>query len=216
MNLNPYALIALVLLGIAATAQYFFGRKKNRALLSKLTEGLEAELKPTHTNYVNIGGAIGYNFVYALTNGPWTSAKGTITMSPRHSLLYMPISRLLGFNDRFYINLYTKKKLRGEAHLISRSQLRRTRIDGIQEMSRKDLDTEAGRFVLLWRGADLQADLEAVFEAMPDPSRLRHFCAFPDNKTFYLFTIPAQGAAREDVEALMHKLPRFLDIKKEA
>ncbi len=215
MTINPFLLGALILLGIAASVQYFFGKRKNRGIAGSVTKDLEAAFKPGHTNYVNIGGAIGYNFVYALSGGLWTSAKGTITLSPRHSLLYLPISRLLGFRDRFYINLFTKKKIRGEAHLVERGVLRRARIDGIEEMSRRETEASGKRFVLLWRGEDLSAELEKLLAAMPDPARLRHFCAFPGNKTFYLYTVPKPGAVRGDIDALLSKIPLFLDARKE-
>ncbi len=216
MNLNPYLLAALVVMGVAATAQYFFGRRRNKALAASISRGLEALLKPNHTNYVNIGGSIGYNFVYTLSTGPWVSAKGTMTLSPRQSLLYLPISRLLGFSDRFFINLFTKKKIKGEAHIVSRATLRRARIDGIEEMNRRDAEAGGKRFVLLWRGTDLSSELESLLAAFPEPGRLRHFCSYPDNKTFYLYTVPRGGDASADLETVLHAVPRFLDSKKEA
>lgn len=215
MNLNPYLLAALVVLGVAATAQYFFGRRRNRALAASISKGLETLLKPNHTNYVNIGGSIGYNFVYTLSTGPWVSAKGTMTMSPRQSLLYLPISRLLGFTDRFFINLFTKKKIKGEAHIVARATLRRARIDGIEEMSRRDTEARGKSFVLLWRGTDLSAELESLLAAFPEPRRLRHFCSYPGNKTFYLYVVPKGGDVSADLETVLHAVPKFLDSKKE-
>lgn len=215
MNLNPYFLTGLVILGLAASAQYFFGRKRNKVLAASISRGLEGLLKPNHTNYVNIGGSIGYNFVYTLSNGPWISAKGTMTMSPRHSLLYLPISRLLGFSDRFFINFFTKKKMRGEAHIISRVTLRRTRIDGVDTMSRREIEAGGRRFVMLWRGTDLSGELESLLSAFPDPKRLRHFCSYPDNRTFFLYTVPNGGEVAEDLRAVLQVAPKFLDAKKE-
>ena len=61
--MNPYALVALVVLAIAATAQYYLGTKKNRVLTSRMSGALEELLKPGNTNYVNIGGTIGYNVI---------------------------------------------------------------------------------------------------------------------------------------------------------
>jgi hypothetical protein len=215
MTLNPYLLVALLVLGVAASAQFFFGRKRNKAIAASISRGVEELLKPNHTNYVNIGGTIGYNFVYTLSNGPWISAKGTMTMSPRHSMLYLPISRLLGFTDRFYINLFTKKKIKGEAHIISKATLRRTKIDGLDTMSRREIEAGGQRFVMLWRGQDLSGELEAFLTAFPDPKRLRHFCSYPDNKTLFLFTVPKGGEVAEELRAVLHAAPKFLDAKKE-
>lgn len=215
MTLNPFLLTGLVILGVAASAQFFFGRRRNKGIAASISRGLEELLKPNHTNYVNIGGSIGYNFVYTLSTGPWISAKGTMTMSPRHSMLYLPISRLLGFSDRFFINLFTKKKIKGEAHLIAAATLRRTKIEGLDLMSRREIEAGGRRFVMLWRGPDLSGELEALLQAFPDPRRLRHFCSYPDNKTFFLYTVPKGGDAAEDLRAVLHAAPKFLDVKKE-
>ena len=73
-----------------------------------MSGALEELLKPGNTNYVNIGGSIGYNFAYSLS-GDWTKAKGTMTLNARHSLLYLPFSLLLGVRDRFYVNIFIRE-----------------------------------------------------------------------------------------------------------
>lgn len=213
-GLNPYTLAALVILAVGATAQYYLGTKKNRWIASTITRGAEEALRPRTVNYVNIGGAIGHNFTYALA-GEWTSAKGTLTLSPRHSLLYRPISLLIGVRDRFYVNLFTKRKLRGEGHIVEAAHLRRARIDGLASMERREVSAGERRFVLLWKGADLSADLERLLAGMPDPSRLVHFCAFADNKTFFLHTNPKEGEVRADLEYLLPRLGAFMAGGKE-
>lgn len=213
--MNPYALVALVLLAVAATAQYYLGTKKNRFISSRMSKDLEELLRPSSTNYVNIGGSIGYNFVYALS-GTWNKAKGTITLNARHSLLYLPLSLLLGVRDRFFVNLFTKKRLKGEAHIVEASYLRRANIDGVDTMSRREAEAGGRRFALLWRGADLSAELEAVLRELPSPERLRHFCAYPETKTFFIHLRPKDGLIREDLAAVMRRLPPFVDDGKEA
>jgi len=206
--MNPYLLSALVVLALAATVQYYLGTKKNRVLASRISKGAEEALRPGSTNYVNIGGNIGHNFVYALSD-PWTNAKGTMTLGPRHSLLYYPVSLLVVGGDRFFINLFTKRKLRGEGHVVEAGHLRRARIDGLAAMERREVEAGGRRFVLLWRGADLEKELRAVLEAMPSPARLRHFCAFAGNKTFFLHTRPDGGEVKADLEALLPRLQGF-------
>ncbi|MCX7024831.1 MAG: hypothetical protein NT080_09450 [Spirochaetes bacterium] len=212
--MNPLLLTALVILALAATLRYFFGMRQNRFIASTISRGAEEALRPSTTNYVNIGGTIGHNFAYSLSD-PWTSAKGTITLSPRHSLLYLPISRLLGIEDRFFVNIFTKKKLRGEAHLIDSKHLRSAKIDGIERMERRETEAGGRRFTLLWSGADLSRELESLLAAMPDPARLRHFCAYPDNRTFFLHTLPRKGVIAEDLRAVLPRLGDFLERPKE-
>ncbi len=215
--MNPYLLSALVVLALAATGQYFLGTKRNRAIAATISKGAEEVLKPKMTNYVNIGGAIGHNFTYSLAWGHWTNAKGTMTLSPRHSLLYLPVSRILGLGvDRFYLSLFTKKKLRGEGHVVLDKELRRARISGIEDMERREVEAGGRRFVLLWRGDDLSEALEATLTALPEPARLRHFCCYGENKTFFLKTHPVKGEVAADLRALLPRLESFFDRKEKA
>ncbi len=212
--MNPYALAALVVLAIAATAQYYLGTKKNRFISSRISRDLEELLKPSSTNYVNIGGSIGYNFAFALS-GNWSKAKGTMTLNARHSLLYLPLSLLLGVRDRFFMNIFTKKRLRGEAHLVESSYLRRANIEGLESMSRMEAEAGGKRFTLLWKGADLSAELRGVLESLAEPERLRHFCSYPETKTFFMHLRPKEGRVRDDLAAVMKRLPDFIDYGKE-
>jgi len=93
--MNNFLFFAIFALGVVATIQYFLGVKKNRWMGKNLSSQAEGILKPKDTDYVNIGGAICYNFAYKLKE-PWKNAKGTFTLFPRHSLLYMPISLVVG------------------------------------------------------------------------------------------------------------------------
>ncbi|PKL09389.1 MAG: hypothetical protein CVV51_04030 [Spirochaetae bacterium HGW-Spirochaetae-7] len=211
--MNPLLLTAIIILAALATGNYFYGTRKNRWIVSSLSKDLEAALKPISSNYVNIGGAIGYNFTYALP-APYINAKGTITLSPRHSLLYLPFSLALGIRDRFFLNVFTKKKLRGEGHVVALSQLKKANIDGLEAMKRLDVSEGGRNFVILWRGADLSADLEKLLDALPDPASLKHFCAFPGTKTFFVHANPAKGEIKGNLEAIMKLLPGFIDKEK--
>lgn len=212
--MNPFLLTGLIVLAVVATAQHFIGTKQNRVISSRMAGGVEKALHPTMTNYVNIGGTIGHNFTFAL-RAPWTNAKGTITLSPRQSLLYLPFSRLIGIRDRFFLNLFTKKKLRGEAHIIDSHYLKKARIEGIEKMERREIGAGGRRFILLWRGSDLSDELSKVLAALPDPGRLHHFCSFADNKTFFIYLSPREGQVQEDLEAILPRLSLFFEGGKE-
>jgi hypothetical protein len=207
--MNSLTIAALVILALVATASYFYGTKKNRWIASVVSKELEKSLKPITSNYVNIGGNIGYNFTYALS-APYTNARGTFTMSPRHSLLYLPFSLLLGIRDRFFINVFTKSKIRGEGHVVQASYLKKANIAGIDEMERRETEKDGKRFVLLWKGADLSSELEKILESLPDPIRLRHFCAYPENKTFFIHFLPKDGIIQGNLEPIILRLPVFM------
>ncbi len=212
--MNPLFISALVVLAIISTVSYYLGTKKNRWLVSLMSKQLEEALKPKTTNYVNIGGVIGYNFVYSLP-APYTSAKGTITLSPRHSILYLPVSKLLGISDRFFVNIFTKKKFKGEGHIVDAKYLGKANIAGLERMERKELVAKGKKFVLLWRKAELSSALENTLAALEDPTSLRHFCAYQETGTFFIHLRPKAGQLAETLQALVKSFPDYLESGKE-
>jgi len=212
--MNPFFISALVVLAVVSTASYYLGTKKNRWIVSTMSRQLEDALKPKTTNYVNIGGVIGYNFTYALP-APYTSAKGTITLSPRHSLLYLPFSMLLGISDRFFVNVFTKKKFKGEGHIVDLKYMGKANIAGVENMERREVEAKGKKFVLLWRKADLASTLESTLAALEDPTSLRHFCAYHETGTFFMHLRPQSGNIAETVQTLVKKFPEYLESGKE-
>lgn len=202
--MNNLLLIAISAIGIGATIQYFLGTKKNRLIGKGMSSQAEGVFSPKDSEYVNIGGSIGYNFAYKLRE-PWKEAKGTFTLFPRHSLLYMPMSLLIGSSDRFYLNLFTEKKLAGEGHIIEKAHLRKAKIDGIAEMNKEEIERAGKTFFLFWRHGDLKDILLRTLDAMPDPATLSHFCCFDGNKTFFIYLKPKKGIISDNLKA-------FLDI----
>jgi hypothetical protein len=209
--MNPLLLGGIIALAVAATGQYFFGKRKNKALAGTISVECERVLAPKDKDYVNIGGAIGYNFSYKLAD-PWTEAKGAMTFAPRMSLLYLPFSYLLGMRDRFFLNIFTKRKLAGEAHLLSASYYRKHggTIEGRDKLTLEHYDQNGKSFVLLYDDAALAEPLRAVLRAMPEPERLRHFCCYGANRTFFLFIEPKPGLVAAALEALKPRLGDFL------
>jgi len=206
--MNNFLLFAITILGLGATIQYYFGVKKNRWLGKTMSIQAENLLGPKDTEYVNIGGAIGYNFTYKLRE-PWREIKGTFTLFPRHSLLYMPISLVIGGSDRYFLNLYTDKKLAGEGHIIEKKHLRRAKIEGLEEMQGERLERAGRTFFLYWRYADLKETLLQTLDAMPAPSSLSHFCCYRDNKTFFLYLKPTKGSISDNLKAFMDQCPHY-------
>ncbi len=213
--MSPPLVAGLVLLAIAATLGYFRGVKRNRAIAASIASGLEEALRPFSTEHVNVGESIGHNFTFRLA-GDWTKARGVFTLSPRHSLLYLPVSRLLGVRDRLFLNVFTARPFRGQGHVVRAPEERRAGIAGSDAMERREVEVAGLRFVLLWRGADLSGALEGLLRGMPAPARLRHFCAYPGTGTFFLRTEPAPGSVAEDVSAMLLRTGPFLAAPRES
>ncbi len=179
-------LIPLLLLGIAGSAQYYLGTKKNKWLGKQMSIQAERVLSPKETEYVNIGGVIGYNFVYKLRDA-WKEAKGSFT----------------------FINLFTTKKLAGEGHIIEKGHLSRAKIDGVERMEREEIAYAGKTFILLWRNGDLKSALKRTLEALPEPATLSHFCCYDDNKTFFLYLKPVKGAIEANLKKFLELCPEY-------
>jgi hypothetical protein len=212
--MNPVLLAGIIALAIAATGAYFFGRRKNKALAGIMSKEAEKALHSRSTEYVNIGGSIGYNFTYKMAE-PWTEAKGTMTFIPRQSLLYVPFSYLIGARDRFYINLYTKKKLAGEGHLLSLDYYRKNGgvIDNKDTLTMEDYWAGSKQMVLLYEDPSIARSLKSLADSMVGIERLRHFCVYPANKTIFLFLHPVAGAVGSVLESIMPRMGMFFHQK---
>ena len=208
IDMETLLVVAISALGIAATLRYFFGVKKNRWLGKKMSSQAESVFAPKDSEYVNIGGAIGYNFTYKLRD-PWKEMKGTFTLFPRHSLIYMPISLLIGGADRFFANLYCEKKLAGEGHIVEARHFRRAKIEGLESMRKQEVSKAGRTFVLLWRHGDLESALRRTLDQFPNPSILSHFCCFSETKSFFIYFKPKSGEIEADLKAFVQAAPEY-------
>ena len=206
--MNVAYLIPLLLLGAAGSLQYFLGTKKNRWLGHRMSQQSEKLLKPKDTEYINIGGAIGYHFKYKLRD-PWSSAKGSYTFIPRLSLLYVPFTYMMGNRDRFVMNIFTDKKLIGEGHIIEKNHLKHAKIDGEWSMSKEEVARGGKTFVLLWRQEAILSTLKRTFETFPEPESLTHFCCFDDNKTFFIYLKPFKGEIENNLKHFLSVCPEY-------
>jgi hypothetical protein len=202
----------LIVLALCATAGYFWGRKKNRWIGTWIARETEAALAPRETEYVNIGGTIGYHFTYAL-GAPFREAKGTFVLLPRQSILYLPISRLIRRHDRFYLQLYTDARLPGEAHIVREDYFRKDtgQITGVETM-RQERATMGGKaYVLLWRHPGVDRRLRQLLDRLKGCGEtLVHFCCYPGNHNFYFYIAPAHERLEPLLKATVGELKTWL------
>jgi hypothetical protein len=208
MNSYIYLLIALA---FATTLGYLMGKKRNKAIGAMIGDAAEHVLKPQKTNYVNIGGVLGHNFTYDL-DAPFTEAKGTFTLLPRHSVFYMPLSLLISRHDRFYLHLFTKNDLLGEGHIIAERYFPKMRVDiaGIDKLKKETVPAGGKNFILLWDNPHLKDHLLGILNEVKECGDLLHFCCFRDNKNFFLYVIPKPDSIVGLLEGIWKKLPGMM------
>jgi hypothetical protein len=210
-TVEPYVL-PLIVLALMTTAGYFWGRKKNRWIGGWISKETEAALQPKDTQYVNIGGTIGYHFTYAL-KAPFKEAKGTFTLLPRQSILYLPISFLIRRHDRYFLQLYTDERLPGEAHILREDYYRKdpNRITDAAAMRRDHVTMGGQTYLLLWRHAGLDRRLRRLLERLEGRGEtLLHFCCYPGNRNFYLYVAPAHGRLEPLLRAAAEELKTWM------
>jgi hypothetical protein len=208
---EPY-ILPLIVLALMTTAGYFWGRKKNRWIGGWISKETEAALQPKDTQYVNIGGTIGYHFTYAL-KAPFKEAKGTFALLPRQSILYLPISFLIRRHDRYYLQLYTDERLPGEAHILREDYFQKdpNRITGAETMRRDRVMMGGRAYVLLWRHSGLDRRLRRLLERLEGRGdTLLHFCCYPGNRNFYLYVAPMYGRLEPLLRAVVGELQNWL------
>lgn len=112
------ALLPLLFISSAVGLGYGFmrGQRRNRMIAAEIAHSLEEFYHPEEKRYVNIGGVVGYHIFYRL-GGQLKSLVGTLTLLPRHAVLYLPISRLLGRRDQLRLTLHTRAVPFGEGHI---------------------------------------------------------------------------------------------------
>jgi hypothetical protein len=211
MNPSIYLLIALA---FATTLGYLSGKRKNKALGEMVGQEAEELLKPRETEYVNIGGVMGHNFTFKLDD-PFTEAKGTFTLLPRHSILYLPLSLLISRHDRFYLTLFSHRDLLGEGHIIAEKYFPKMRVDiaGMDKLKRSRFSRDGIAFILLYDNPHLEKKLTALLEEAPSLEHLLHFCCYGNNRNFFIHLIPRKETLKPTLEGIYRQLPEMMKKK---
>jgi len=109
--------IIIALAGISVL-QFQKGRRLNLMLMKAFVEGFEKRLKLRDKTYTWIGGSAGFKADYELSDNYVKKVELTLTLIPRQSLFYLPISFLVKRGDRLYIVLRPKFQVHSDAHII--------------------------------------------------------------------------------------------------
>lgn len=210
----PDYILLIIVLAAVSTAGYFRGRKKNRWIAGWISRETEEVFKPKHTSYTNIGGTIGYNFTYSLAS-PFKEAKGTFTLLPRQSILYLPVSLIITRHDRYYLHIYAAKKLIGEGHLIRKDYFRRMRVPiaGADAMDQEILVQKGREFILLTKNDSVKEPLKKLLSSLQQPEHLMHFCCYPDTKVFFVYMKPVKDQTGAVLKHISLALPSCIISK---
>jgi hypothetical protein len=193
------------------TLGYFWGRRRNRELFLSTFNDLMEVFRPDDQTFTNIGGAIGYHAnLFIRKKGAFLSrVDATITMLPRHSWLYLPLSKLIRKYDRLFIELYVKSKPREECHIIEDqySRFAGAKITGTEYLNRETVTWGTYTFYLYYESTAVHARLTDFIARNPEPGTIRHIAVVPAQKKCFIFMIPRKGAVARYLFPVYRWLP---------
>ncbi|MCK4533941.1 MAG: hypothetical protein KAT81_00340 [Syntrophobacterales bacterium] len=192
---------------------YFWGRRQNKTLFLSAFNDLVDVVKPDDKNFTNIGGAIGYHAnLFIKKKGAISRVDATITLLPRHSWLYLPISKLIRKYDRLFITLYLKQNPSGEGHLIERKYagFGGPKITNVARLNKEKIKWGKYNFYLYYEGMKMRDHFMKFMDQNPEPGVIRHIAIVPDQKKGFVFMIPQKGQVARYFAPIYQWLPSVI------
>jgi hypothetical protein len=193
------------------TFGYFWGRRHNRNISMSALENLVTIVKPDDQTFTNIGGAIGYhaNLFVKRKGAAISRVDATLTMLPRHSWLYMPISKITRRYDRFFITLFLKRPPPEEAHLIEGgySRFKGSKIANARRLKCEDILWGELPFFLYYESTAMRDRIMGFVADNPDPGTVRHIALVPEQKKSFIFMIPKRGSVARYLAPIYRWIP---------
>lgn len=197
------------------TAGYFWGRRRNRKIFLSALQDLVDVVRPDDQTFTNIGGAIGYhaNLYVKKKGAPFSRVDATITMLPRHSWLYLPLSKLIRKYDRLFITLYLKRKPMEELHLIEKGYngFRGTKISNTDRLQKESIRWGGYDFFLFHQSAAGRDALLRFAQEYPDPGIIRHIAIVPEEKKGFVFMIPKPSLVKQFFAPIYRWMPTLAE-----
>ena len=196
------------------TLGYFWGRRLNRRIFHSAFNDLVDVVKPDDQNFTNIGGAVGFhaNLFVKKKGTPFSRVDATITLLPRHSWLYLPVSKLIRKYDRLFITLYLKKPPWEEAHLIENkySKFMGSKIENAHLMHHETVKWETFDFHLYYSSREMLENMRSFIKKNPVPGIIRHIALVPEQKKGFIFMIPKRDQVARYFAPVYHWLPSVI------
>jgi hypothetical protein len=209
-----YLFIAITIL---LTLGYTWGRRRNKRIYLSAFNALVDTLSPKDQNFTTIGGLTGYHAnLIPYRNKFIRRVDATITLLPRQSWLYYPISRMTRKYDRLFIILFYSskaKKLMREGHLIEDrySRFKGPKITNIQSLEHEELTWAGRNFHLYYSSERERSALLTLKEKLDSPGELRHVALVPDQEQAFVFMVPKRGHVGEVFPVVYRWLDRLLE-----
>ncbi|MFW5991657.1 MAG: hypothetical protein ACOCQN_00515 [Halanaerobiaceae bacterium] len=194
-------IVILALLAGLVTLQYWRGRKLNLAFIRGISNELEKVIKPLDGEYTWIGGYVGVIAQYTINSDKYNEIQTTISLLPRHSLLYFPISFIMGRRDRVYFMIKPRKKIKYDFHLKTG---KRADTPGNVSNFKKDEAVINDTELKYWyNDREVVPLLTQITSKMKDPSNLKHLTVNREENAYYAEVVITDNAPVSFIKAFM-------------
>ncbi|WP_455382197.1 hypothetical protein [Salinispira pacifica] len=197
-----------IALSVLLSLGYAWGARRNKRILNQAFSDLAEIFKPKDQQFTNIGGLSGYhaNFI-PHRNRYIRRVDATVTLLPRQSWLYLPISRLIRRFDRLYMVLYLAPEAMGslkEGHIIEKgySTFHGAKIENESSLRRETITWGGMTWFLYFADEEIKRALERCMESLGEPGPLRHVALVPEQERMFLFMIPRLGQVKPVVSSV--------------
>lgn len=185
----------------ALSMGYLWGRRANKRVFHSAFTALVDIVRPDDQTFTNIGGLVGYHANLLIKRkSPIERVDATITLLPRHSLLYLPVSKLIMRYDRLFVSIHLKSALPGEAHLIEAryAGFRGPKIRNAERLTRQEVRWGNYDFLLYYERIIMRDRLTDFMRTHRDPGIVRHIALVPDQRKCFAFMIPHKNKVQSD------------------
>ncbi len=212
MNMNNVVMIMLVL-GAVVTLQFFKGRKINLMIMEHFAKKFEKLLRPKDQLYTWLGGYIGFRVNYEIDSDTLNKIEMTLTLLPRHSVLYMPVSLITSRHDKLYIVFRPKKKVRTDIQIIRRGYyIFKPRIEEETYLQKEIIQIEDRKFTVMYRE---KKEFDRFFKRIKeifDMKRVIHIALVSRTNVLYVFIKPSADDTPREVRKAAENIEKLTQI----
>jgi hypothetical protein len=210
MKVSPEFLLAIMVLGAIAAVQFFKGRKLNLMMMQHYLKAIEDVVKPKDKDYIWIGGYVGFRAFYKIREGNIDKFEYTLTLLPRQSILYFPISKIINRHDKLYIVVRPYSQIKREIHLIQKGYYRfKPKIENEPLLQKDIIEVNGKQYEALFeKRRDIEL-LRQFLQGFSNPLNVKHISLTPKTNVLYIFMKPEPETIEEDTQHIV----RFVNEK---
>jgi len=204
MEITSGLIFAIMILAAISAIQFYKGRTLNVRIMQHYLRSIEEVVRPEDKEYVWLGGYIGFRAQYKVNRDNIRKFEYTLTLLPRQSILYFPVSLITSRHDKLYFVVRPFSQIKREAHLIQKGYYRMgPRIDNEDLLQKETVEIAGKKYEALYEKRRELELLTSFVEGMSKPENIKHVSLTPKTNVFYVQMKPEPDTIEEDVRKIV-------------